>query len=480
MNKRSQSNAQQLFIQILNSLGAQESPHDTIPDILQATCLFFRFGCGFIYETNYANTFELRELCGYYKENKLPASLDIFSILTAKQVREFIAMGTIVIKPGEHSSGLCTKLYGLFSCQLLVLAPIINNKGELIGLVGMSDRRAKIALSAADFALALSVLRMTGNQIKLHIYQKWLENTRNAMTSILDNTAVDIYVTDLATDDIIYANSSMAKAYGGQDIILSKKCWQIQGGNRKGPCTDCKQHEFLDKKGVPVPGLICSRDFLRPQDNSWQRVTSACFRWVDGRLANVISSMDITENKHNEELIRHLAEYDDLTDLPNRRRLLQDINKLFSGKKCEGYVLFFDLDGFKRVNDGLGHQAGDELLRQVGQVLQKGSLTGGHCYRHSGDEFVLIYKDISRRRLFEIINFLLERFAEPWHLRDGMVRCGCSLGIAHYPSDGGKALELLHGADLAMYASKKQSHNKVHFYEQGHITMVEDLYMGKE
>ncbi|MCL1905535.1 MAG: GGDEF domain-containing protein [Clostridiales bacterium] len=481
MKKRTVGNAHQLFLEVINRLGAQGDPHDTIPGILRATCRFFHFGCGFIYETGSSGIFELGEVCGYYEKSTLPPSLDIFNVLTGEQVQELIALGTVVIRADDAASGLKAGLQGMFNCRLLVLVPIINNEGELIGVVGMSDRRGEIVLSAADFEKACSVLRMAGNQIKLRIYQKWLENTRNAMKSILDNVAVDICVTDFATYEIIYANSSMATTYGGTDNILGKQCWRIQHSDQNRPCADCKHDKLpLDESGNPVPGLICSRDFLRPQDNTWQRVISTCFRWVDGRLASVVSSTNISENKRNEELIRHLAEYDDLTGLPNRRRLLKDIDNLFSGGSGEGYVLFFDLDGFKRINDNLGHQAGDELLHQVGLTLQNSPFTAGQAYRHSGDEFVLVFRDISPARLLDMTGCLLERFAEPWQLQESTVNCGCSLGIACCPKDGTKALELLHAADQAMYASKKNGHGKVHFYEGGRTITGEEWYSHKE
>ena len=470
MDKRSAVHVHQLFVEVMNKLGDQGNPRDTIPGIVESTCRYFHFGCGFIYERNYSKIFELKEIYSYYEKNNLPQTIDIFSVISREQIEELIELGTAIIKPGEQKSALLSKLHELFVSQLLVLAPIINHEGELIALLGMSDRRSDIALSPADFEVALSVLRSAGNQIKLRTYQDWLENAHNALENILDNIAVDIYVTDYSTREIIYANSSMAKPYGGLENMLGKKCWEVQGSQQGGPCADCIREKLLDESGCPTKTY--SWDFLRLQDNTWQRMTSACFSWLDGRLANVFSSVNITENKHNEELIRRTAEYDDLTGLPNRRKLIQDTDTILADGAGHGYVLFFDLDGFKCVNDDLGHQAGDELLQQVGQTLQSASLTGGHCYRHSGDEFVLIYKDISRERLFEIIGFVMERFAKPWHLRDGVVICGCSMGIAHYPTDGCNALELLHGADLAMYAAKKQGHSKVYFYAQGQLNPV--------
>lgn len=98
---------------------------------------------------------------------------------------------------------------------------------------------------------------------------------------------------------------------------------------------------------------------------------SAAFRWVDGRLAHVVSSADITDNKRNEALVEYLANYDSLTNLPNRRMLVKEcerrIDKTQEGG--EGYLLFFDIDGFKKINDTFGHEAGDEFLVQLGQFF---------------------------------------------------------------------------------------------------------------
>ncbi|MCL1976026.1 MAG: sensor domain-containing diguanylate cyclase [Firmicutes bacterium] len=477
MKKRSVGEAHQLFIQVISKLGTQGNLQDNIPEILKATCRYFQFGCGFIYEASYEKIFKLKEIHSYYDKKDLPDSMDIFSILTQEQISEFIALGTAVIKPGEQKSELLTKLHELFSSQLLVLSPIINNEGELIGLLGLSDRRGDIVLSPMDFEVALSVLRAVGNQVKLRTYQTWLENTRNALESVLDNIAVDIYVADFSTYEIIYANSSIARLFDGQENIIGKPCWEVQKSEQADALGECVHDKLLDENGDPTKTY--SWDFLRSQDNTWQRATSACFRWVDGRLANVVSSVNITENKNNEELIRHMADYDDLTGLPNRRKLIQDIDKLLKGKEGEAYVLFFDLDSFKCVNDDLGHQAGDELLVQVGQALQSSTLIGGHCYRHSGDEFVLIYKDITWQRLLKVIESVRERFIDPWQLRDGIVKCTCSMGISHYPSDGWDALDLLHASDLAMYASKRKGRNMVYFYNMGQLLTLTEWQNSK-
>ena len=108
---------------------------------------------------------------------------------------------------------------------------------------------------------------------------------------------------------------------------------------------------------------------------------------MDGRLAHVVSSADITDNKRNEALVEYLANYDSLTNLPNRRMLVKEcerrIDKTQEGG--EGYLLFFDIDGFKKINDTFGHEAGDEFLVQLGQFFSGIPLLHDAIYRNGGD-----------------------------------------------------------------------------------------------
>ncbi len=92
------------------------------------------------------------------------------------------------------------------------------------------------------------------------------------------------------------------------------------------PCDFCPQPKLVDQHGEP--SKIYSWDYQRPFDGAWFRVLSGTFRWLDGRLAHVVSSVDITENKNNEALIARLANYDPLTNLPNRRKLMADCEHL--------------------------------------------------------------------------------------------------------------------------------------------------------
>ena len=286
-----------------------------------------------------------------------------------------------------------------------------------------------------------------------------------ALERVLDNTGIDIYVNDFHTHDILYVNKSMAAPYGGQEQFVGRKCWEVLFPGQHGPCDFCPQQKLIDNQGNPTK--VYTWDYQRPFDGSWFRVFSAAFQWADGRLAHVVSSADITENKRNEALIERLANYDQLTGLPNRRMLVnecdQRINRTTAAGK--GYLLFFDIDGFKAINDQLGHDAGDEFLIQLGQFFAGIPMLKDSIYRNGGDEFVALLdgEGVTKENVQSLCGFIHERFKRPWHLTKGPVRCSTSIGVACFPEDGRSAEALLQKADQAMYLSKNQGGGRLCF-----------------
>ncbi|MEA5003896.1 MAG: GGDEF domain-containing protein, partial [Christensenella sp.] len=236
-----------------------------------------------------------------------------------------------------------------------------------------------------------------------------------------------------------------------------KKCWEALFPGQIGPCDFCPQEKLIDEQGAPTK--VYSWDYQRPFDGSWFRVFSAAFVWVDGRLAHVVSSADITENKRNEAMIEKLANYDQLTGLPNRRMLIREcegrIDKATATE--QGYLLFFDIDGFKAINDNFGHDEGDEFLIQLGKFFSSIPMIGDSIYRNGGDEFVAVLggEAITKANIRSLVGFIHERFKKPWKLKTGEIYCSASIGVSCYPEDGTTAEELLKKADMAMYQVKK-------------------------
>jgi diguanylate cyclase (GGDEF)-like protein/PAS domain S-box-containing protein len=190
-------------------------------------------------------------------------------------------------------------------------------------------------------------------------------------------------------------------------------------------------------------------------------------RYGKGRLFTGILR-DISERKENEERIKRLAHHDTLTGLPNRNLLNDRISHALARVRRHGgrmAVLYVDLDKFKPINDTLGHEAGDWVLREVARRLN-------HCVRSSdtvsrvgGDEFVVVVEEIGRPgEAAMVARKIIEALATPIAYNEHPCLVGASIGIAVFPDDGNTMEEVSKAADVAMYRVKHSGRNGYCFY----------------
>ena len=177
---------------------------------------------------------------------------------------------------------------------------------------------------------------------------------------------------------------------------------------------------------------------------------------------------DITGRKQAEERIHFQAHHDTLTGLPNRMLLLDRIEHAIAETDRDGHalwVVFVDLDRFKRINDSLGHKSGDLLLQDVAQRMQACLRPCDTIARLGGDEFVLVLSDAPTGSLSPgLIQRLLDAVRVPFSAGGNVILISCSAGIAVYPGDAGSADLLVERADMAMYRAKEAGRDRVHFY----------------
>jgi diguanylate cyclase (GGDEF)-like protein/PAS domain S-box-containing protein len=183
----------------------------------------------------------------------------------------------------------------------------------------------------------------------------------------------------------------------------------------------------------------------------------------------VASLRDISERKTAEEKIRSMALYDQLTGLANRFRLYDRFSQglaMATRNKRALAVLFMDLDGFKQVNDTLGHNAGDELLKQVAERLLACVRTTDTVARVGGDEFVIVLTEVDGRHGAGLIaGKVLDALSGPFQLGTGECHLCGSVGIAMFPEDGEDIDELVKCADNAMYLAKRNRKSHFSFYK---------------
>jgi diguanylate cyclase (GGDEF)-like protein len=444
-----------LFVKIFRQLSAYKDPYQSISGILKDTCDFFGFYCGFVYEADHAQVFRLCEhyLCGGVK---LADHFSLREYLDGSEIESLVKQTGEIVYLNSRKNQMGTKFLELFSAQTLIMVPVIFDGKIPMAFVGMMDRRHPIRLSKREIDDADAVLSVLAGHIKTRVYQRRLEYAHESLKNIVNNVGLDIYVSDFYSYELLFVNEFMAAPYGGADNILGKLCWKVFSPGQEGPCDYCPRHKLIDLNRKPLS--VYSWDFQRPLDGSWFRILNTAFKWVDGRLVHVVSSINITENKKNEDLIRRLAEKDALTSLPNRRKFIEDLDAALKGMKQAGtfgYLLFLDLDDFKKINDTLGHLEGDNLLCQISAFLMAEKESLGSPYRYGGDEFVIISENKTGEDLERITSLLLKQFGGNWELKTQAVRCEASIGAVRFPEGDKSAQELIQKADAAMYEVKK-------------------------
>src|SRR4051812_21732177 len=208
-------------------------------------------------------------------------------------------------------------------------------------------------------------------------------------------------------------------------------------------------------------------------------------RDAEGNVTAMMSSgVDLTERRAAEEQIAYLAYHDSLTGLPNRALLQEHLDLALARARRQGDavgLLYLDLDGFKLVNDSLGHPAGDELLCHVTMRLSERRRGMDLLARQGGDEFLLLLSDLDRSgaetHARGVADDLLQALAEPFSISGAEFHIGASIGVSLFPRDADDADELLRHADAAMYQAKAAGRNGVTVYNGDPHEPLERLSM---
>lgn len=178
--------------------------------------------------------------------------------------------------------------------------------------------------------------------------------------------------------------------------------------------------------------------------------------------------LDITDVRHTQERLTHLANVDVLSGLPNRgrvRQLLGDALRQATAGNVPCAIMFLDLDGFKPVNDTFGHPKGDAVLQAVAKRLCDEVGTDGHVGRLGGDEFAIVIPDgQSRRKVEQLADRIIVAIAEPYSIDGTEIRIGVSVGCAFGPIDGATVDDLILKADLALYQAKDAGRGVVRYF----------------
>ena len=199
------------------------------------------------------------------------------------------------------------------------------------------------------------------------------------------------------------------------------------------------------------------------------QLTSISVRDSKARYLGIITTCeDISDRKVAEEKIRQLAYYDTLTGLPNRRMFLERLHQILAvAQRGQDKVnlIFLDLDNFKDVNDTLGHDVGDKLLRSVAKRLSACMRDSDVLARLGGDEFVVVCPSVNAQvSVTAVVQRIQAIFTDPFEIDGRQIYSSASIGIAVYPDDSLDASSLFRCADTAMYQAKNEGRAQFHFF----------------
>ena len=295
-----------------------------------------------------------------------------------------------------------------------------------------------------------------------------LEKSQNQLQAIIHN-AMDGIITINEAGEILGFNPAAEQIFGyPQQDILGKNV------NILMPDPTHSEHDgFIQRyiqtgqaKAMGVSGREVTA--LRKNGEQFPMEVSISEMMLGGLRYFVGIVRDITERKLAEQKIAHLAHYDYLTDLPNRALFLNTLEHSMLLARRNNYkaaVLFLDLDGFKQVNDTLGHEAGDLLLQAVSKRLKHLIRESDTVARVGGDEFTFVLNNVeSNEDVAQVAGKIIAALAEPFDLKGQQCHVGGSIGIAIFPDDAGDLDKLVRLADGAMYLAKQSGKNTHRFY----------------
>ncbi len=376
--------------------------------------------------------------------------LDICTMLRTDKPQVY-STGAI---PGEHRWE--ANHYGL---SAVMIFPVIRQENGGSMVLSVDYRKRSHNWEATEVKFTADAVKVLQSILTRRIQKNSIAGSYAALEAVLDNVGCAIYVTDKRTGNMLFANRKLRNTFA----------------------VELQNNSFT---ALVEQGLVKSREtgtaeVFHEDRARWYEMIYKEITWVDGKPVILYSFYDITDRKLSQRKVEQQAYTDFLTGLYNRMCCEKDLAAQIHAAKRNGEtgaILYLDLDDFKQVNDGLGHQYGDVLLQSISNALQRVEGLEGSCYRLGGDEFVVIISPEAYRQVDRIMEDVQNIFKQPWYLKDEDYYCTASMGIVTFPDSGETVDELVKKADIAMYRAKKGGKNSLARYNDGQAAQSDQPY----
>ncbi|MCJ7802365.1 MAG: EAL domain-containing protein [Candidatus Marinimicrobia bacterium] len=332
-------------------------------------------------------------------------------------------------------------------------------------------------LGKLEFDSNGSPIKMVGTVQDITEEKLSSDSLRNLSLAV-EQSPNSIVITDI-DGKIEYVNTMFTKGTGySKDEALGQNHRILQSG-------ETPQLTYDDMWAHLTRGDTWEGELInRRKDNSIYvaLVTIAPVKQRDGKITNYVSiKQDITEKKKAEADIENLANFDQLTGLPNRAMLNDRVTYLLGMARRNNKpltVMFLDLDNFKNINDSLGHTVGDYVLIEMAKRIKETVREVDTVSRFGGDEFIMLFPNSDSNAAIHIATKLIDEISKRSIIEHNELTITPSIGIAIYPNDGEDFETLLRNADTAMYRVKNSGRNNFHFFtEEMQLNLARNLHL---
>ena len=344
--------------------------------------------------------------------------------------------------------------------QAYVGTPLFKSDGAPLGVVAVLFRQP-----VAREAAIISALEIFGSRASHELERLQAEPQMRKLSSAVEQTADVVIITD-RHGVIEYVNPAFERGTGYSSAEALGQTPRLVRSDKQGD-------GFFRKLWSTILAGEVFSDVLvnRRKDGSfyYEEKTITPLKDAQGNVTHFISTgKDVTERMQTQEKLEFMAQHDALTKLPNRVLLLDRLTQSVARARWRQRmvaVLFVDLDRFKTINDTLGHEAGDQLLQQLGARFSHNVREGDTVARFGGDEFIILLSDVANDKdSVQVAQKILDALKAPFLIQNQSLYITASIGISLAPNDGEDAATLLKHADIAMYRAKELGKNTYQFY----------------
>lgn len=336
----------------------------------------------------------------------------------------------------------------------------IYEDGRLSGFLGLESLQRVIRWPPED----LRMLRVVSEVLANAFERRRAEQTLRKLSSALDQAADAVMITD-RRGVIEYVNPAFVHISGYSRAEALGRTPSLLRSGRHDPAY------YQDMWATVLRGEVFRGTLInRRRDGTLyhEQKTITPLKDQHGAITHFIATgRDISEQVQAQEHLLHLAHHDALTDLPNRSLFMDRTEHAIARARRSGSqvgLLFLDLDGFKEINDSLGHDAGDQLLRLVADRLRAAVRQGDTVSRLGGDEFTILIEGIERPdNASAVADKIVDSLAQPFSIAGAIRHIAASIGISIYPTDGEQPEALLTQADKAMFEAKREAPGSFRF-----------------